>query len=530
MKVSHILALVLTPVSVFSYNPFKGSRESTQPDGKPLNPSKISGIASIANPSTTRQKVSSKFDPVELLESRSRKPEIYTKAMMELKRLEEEPLCHRLAAQMLMNNCQGLENVDENDYQFNSVRFQRHHIESFAASLALCDLERGRFTIPGACTPFTSEALLKISHEGKENLDVSPEQVGKCLEALGQDHSHWNTWLSYRDKALLFCRAARIDIDKDQSILLHSQLTRIMKDFADGMEKDLNTVREAMAEHTRTTESYFQSAVVNAEILNTKIRATFHSFAKDITGTAASLKHILDSAGDVQRALRNIFDMVVQTNLDMAEAQQHAMEVTTTRAKSRIEDIDIAVGATETSVDNLRITVEMLIPVLQSLVERQEALDLGAKHIYARVDNITVLLDDHHENLKTVSSITTEFHETLGKTLASAESLNNRLGFNSKTSDSLIVIGSGLFMLLAGNYGLAPSLARNAVLLCSGLAMGQCMNVYRRWEWGLNGSQPTAFTHLAKTWLSAESPESPTSIIPTAQPEFTHQFAQIDMI
>lgn len=122
-----------------------------------------------------------------------------------------------------MSNCQGLETSSEDDYQYNSAQLQRHHVESFAASLAICDLERGRFKIPNACSLFTSSVLLSASQTGTNALDVSPEHVGQCLEALGQHHSHWNTWLSYRDKSLLFCRAARIDIDKGKALLLCPQ-------------------------------------------------------------------------------------------------------------------------------------------------------------------------------------------------------------------------------------------------------------------------------------------------------------------
>lgn len=154
------------------------------------------------------------FNPDELLTSRLRKPEIFNKAMLELKRLEEEPTCHRVAVKLLMNNCQGLEHIGEGEYESGNGHLQKHHVESFAASLAICDLERGRFIIPHACSAFMSSSLYRIARDGKGKLQVSPGQVGQCLEALGQDHSHWNTWLSYRDKALLFCRAARFDIDK----------------------------------------------------------------------------------------------------------------------------------------------------------------------------------------------------------------------------------------------------------------------------------------------------------------------------
>jgi hypothetical protein len=141
--------------------------------------------------------------------------------MSELKRLEQEPTCHKVAVQLLMNNCHGLEDLAEEDYQVDSGKLQKHHVESFAASLAICDLERGKFDIPYACTPFTSTVMHRAARDGHEKLEVTPDEVGWCLEALGQDHSHWNTWLSYRDKALLFCRAARFDIDKGTSYLDH---------------------------------------------------------------------------------------------------------------------------------------------------------------------------------------------------------------------------------------------------------------------------------------------------------------------
>jgi hypothetical protein len=183
--------------------------------------------------------------------------------MVELKRLEEKPLCHRIAAQMLMKNCAGLEGINEQDYEFYSGRVQRHQVESFAASLALCDMERGNMDIPDACSPFQLPALLRALEDGQGHLQVSAEQVGACLTGLAQDHSHCeylshsfaflspvdvyelfrcysktlflgrllmeiflgSSWLSYRDKALMFCRAARMDIEK--GMIETSMLTRL---------------------------------------------------------------------------------------------------------------------------------------------------------------------------------------------------------------------------------------------------------------------------------------------------------------
>jgi len=171
----------------------------------------------IANPVTDRgrfEDVTFKFDPSELIDPKSRRPKIYTKAIIELKRLEEEPLCHRMAAQLLINNCRGLEDIDEHNYDAKSSSLQRSHVESFACSLAICDMERARSPIPEQCAQYASSSLLRAARDANSKLEVSSGQVGDCLNALTENPNHWNTWLSYRDRALLFCRAARADIDK----------------------------------------------------------------------------------------------------------------------------------------------------------------------------------------------------------------------------------------------------------------------------------------------------------------------------
>lgn len=138
--------------------------------------------------------------------------------MVELKRLEDEPLCHRTATQILLNSCQVLDESDSHEYNVQSGRIQRHHVESLAASLAICDMEH-RFVIPPACSCLRMPALLDAVQDTTMKLEITSEQVGACLEALGQDHSHWNTWLSYRDTALLLCQASRIDIEKGASAI-----------------------------------------------------------------------------------------------------------------------------------------------------------------------------------------------------------------------------------------------------------------------------------------------------------------------
>jgi hypothetical protein len=163
------------------------------------------------------------FDPKALLESRPRNSEIYTKAMIELKRLESEQTCHRLAAQLLMNNCRDVTEMSDKDSELSNA--QNHHVESFANGLTLCDLSRGKFAVSDACAPFTASALLRVYQGGKGKLDVTTQQTASCIEALAKDHSQWLTWLKHRDNALMFCRAIRLDIDKGMLKITESKMS-----------------------------------------------------------------------------------------------------------------------------------------------------------------------------------------------------------------------------------------------------------------------------------------------------------------
>lgn len=150
----------------------------------------------------------------DLEQSRHRANEMYTSAMLQLKRLEEEPVCHRVAAQLLMSNCEGLENINQKEYDLYSGRIQRHYVESLAASLAICDMERSSMIVPDACESFRLPSLLRASQEGEGKLQISQDEVAGCLEGLGKDPSHWLSWTSYRDNCLLICQVARSDIEK----------------------------------------------------------------------------------------------------------------------------------------------------------------------------------------------------------------------------------------------------------------------------------------------------------------------------
>lgn len=156
-------------------------------------------------------------------QSEQRLSNAYTTAIQELQELESEPLCHRNAARLLVNNCHLLDGQDDAKIHTDSGRAARDFVDSYAASLAICDLERGSFRIPGACSKFRESSLAAIPVTTVPQLHVSTIEIDECLEGLAQSDSAWNTWVSYRHKALRFCDAARADHKKGKE---YSRLAR----------------------------------------------------------------------------------------------------------------------------------------------------------------------------------------------------------------------------------------------------------------------------------------------------------------
>ena len=157
--------------------------------------------------------------------------DVYAMAVKELQELEAAPLCHRVAARLLMNQCELVDGKNEATILTDTGHQIRDFVDAFAASLAICDLERGSFQIPKECSELQEPALsrLALQSQGKMNFHLTTREIAKCLKALSASDAAWVTWVSYRERAVRFCEAARADNEKGQkapvpSIKLHTNL------------------------------------------------------------------------------------------------------------------------------------------------------------------------------------------------------------------------------------------------------------------------------------------------------------------
>lgn len=81
---------------------------------------------------------------------------------------------------------------------------------------------------------------------------------------------------------------------------------------------------------------------------------------------------------------------------------------------------------------------------------------------------MTTLLQNHTESLELASVTASSIHSNLEKAAASASSWNENFKWGGPLSNYALRIATPLSTLVLGNYGLPPSLARNAALAIGG--------------------------------------------------------------
>ncbi|KAK8097620.1 uncharacterized protein PG998_013106 [Apiospora kogelbergensis] len=420
------------------------------------------------------------FDPSlsasQLLQSGSRPRSAYEVALQELKELESEPLCHQTAARLLVSNCQVLEGKDDATVLTDSGRQVRDFVDAYAASLAICDLERGRFSIPTACDPFRETTLTQLALQNTIQLHATSKQIDNCLSGLGASDSAWNTWISYRHKALRFCEAARADSEKTRSIQTFQRLTKIMSRMADdvGLRVDQRLTDLDLKFHTAggKVESlssrieYLRSAVSNAGgIASGHLTTALMESANAIEGGTRS-------AANLERVLDVLLQTVLTTNAEAAASHQQSMELVSQRTGSEMATVMNAMAAAVASASSLQNQIEISRMQSAELEHRQMTLEEGMQRLVDLTGDLSSKHDVHAKLLHQAKGMTNEILETLHETAASAAIVEEALSKKSPVASLWPYIWCPAASLVMGSYGLPPSVVRNMVLVVLGEAAG----------------------------------------------------------
>ncbi|KAJ9133087.1 Nuclear fusion protein KAR5 [Pleurostoma richardsiae] len=420
------------------------------------------------------------MSPSDILKARTKLPNIYAAALNELQALESEPLCHRVAARLLVNNCQLLEGKDEATVLTDSGRHIRDFVDSYAASLAICDLERGAFEIPSACSKFREPALVQLQIQDEPRLHVTSGEIDICLSGLAQSNSAWTTWVSYRHKALRFCEAARVDQEKTQNILLYQRLTKAMAKLADGVEADLQA-QLAKQKQVEDQMEYLHIRSLETGQLLDQLGPRIDEIKAGLAGLedylSTDLNHAMQSSTDSINAghesatnLRQFLDVLMNTVLEsnsrVAAAHEQSLERVSRKASDEMDVVVTAMAYAVASSVSLQNQIESSQNQAAQLALRQSSLENGMTRLLTISERLSSKYKDHTYRLNEATNMTNSLLQKLEKAASSAAS------FGMGKSKWWPHIVCPVTTLLLGSYGLPPSLLRNFLLLCLGELVG----------------------------------------------------------
>ncbi|KAF4340412.1 nuclear membrane fusion kar5 [Fusarium beomiforme] len=405
---------------------------------------------------------------------------VYTAALQELQDLESEPLCHRIAARLLVNNCHLLDGQDDAKVHIDSGRAARDFVDSYAASLAICDLERGSFRIPTSCSKFRESTLATLSAPAIPQLHVSTIEIDECLEGLAQSDSAWNTWVSYRHKALRFCDAARADHQKEENILLYQRITKILERLTHDIEVDMEERFQSLNRAYTAASQSVEDIGPRVQHLRTEMEMASRILRDDLSRAAEESRNVVESGLKETKVLHELLELLARSvqekTTDIVSSQEAALQTSTMQLNNEANILLAVLNAAVSSSVSLHNQVGMTESRNADILQQQVKIEQGMGKLGELAEDLLVKYDDHESRLDKALRKAGQVLDILDTTAASASGLQSSVFGSFGLSGVWPYIICPFLSLAMGSYGLQPSLVRNIWLVGFGELMGMIVS------------------------------------------------------
>ncbi|KAL7276214.1 hypothetical protein RUND412_000799 [Rhizina undulata] len=350
-----IVLLLTTPISSFSFF----SLENKHPEAVPW-------VTDSGSTDDLAKALSHAFP------SRMHQDPAYSSAMTIFRSLESKPSCHRIAAASLVNNCSSLDEKSEDG----GLKI------AYAVQLAVCELEATGVGFPQECNGLQEPGK---RNERKKNL--------KCVQKLEERPQWWTTLSNNIQNAVVMCSAVRHELEKDQLLKLHRNITKVQqslftvldtsldeawrslalqKNFAGDWRKVLDeAVRDLVVTNGEFTKSLrdvelrvrealekLLTEIQTASLNGRNAAAQLEKSISESRDEVVSIKHL---ASDFWDEIEKNADRVARTNSDVlmqnSELIQQTNEILSTEIATAINDllgvVQLLSAKIEFSVTNL---------------------------------------------------------------------------------------------------------------------------------------------------------------------------------
>lgn len=217
--------------------------------------------------------------------------QVFRNAVQLLESMKPSLPCSRIAAMRLVTSCQDLagRSIESEAAVSEKMDSLDKTKATYAARLALCELQEAGRPIPKPCLPIhvihdirrsrdTSQILkVKEGHGDRLPTDI----VTACLRTLESRPQWWTSYSNNRQNAVVICQAARIDLEKEEALKLHRLLVantaNLNKDLHDALHDAAAEMDQHMA-FAKTVKALREQLIMDIENDSVHAKSIFNSF------------------------------------------------------------------------------------------------------------------------------------------------------------------------------------------------------------------------------------------------------------
>ncbi|KAI9800966.1 MAG: hypothetical protein M1833_003103 [Piccolia ochrophora] len=243
--------------------------------------------------------------------------EMFSQAIDFVDSLQNSPSCARIATAALITSCSSLGGAHHGPVADRDISaIDLDDIKSaYAARLAVCELLEAEIAIPTSCSSLMPSDLSdrkgslfwrqsrpkKGSEIALSTVDVSKDQLTRCLQTLESKPQWWTSYSNGRQNAFILCQAARSEKQREELLNLHKTVTEVASNLSSTLAQSLQDSHSHLLNQNsfaRSIATYTDGLLLTLTIAKADMANFLSSIKENFESTAAVLLEKVTMAAD----------------------------------------------------------------------------------------------------------------------------------------------------------------------------------------------------------------------------------------
>ncbi|KAG0639451.1 Tht1-like nuclear fusion protein-domain-containing protein [Tuber brumale] len=347
--------------------------------------------------------------------------EAYETALAELNRLSSRSSCHKIASESLVGDCRSIRIDGEEDENSRIL---------FGVQLAACEFEVDGLEFPFECRRF----------EGARDKRV--RSAKKCLRKLAQKSQWWTSYSNNRANGFSMCSAARREVEREEMINVHRNITKTHKSLFAVIEVSLKDAWRASKEQTEATaklKTFIEELVED-------YRGAKIDLAEDTTKMADTMSGNLERVYERGQAALNQLELSINKVRIATDQQVNLVDETFGSISSKMSlekfrELDVL-------AENHVMKFDAISGIYGELAGAHQTLTESSEKLVQIMGNVTETLADMDEKVRSWEERISKLGHSAWLPLASFLLGGVILGRGWGRLSSALVVTGGCFILL----------------------------------------------------------------------------------